>query len=79
LRLTDEPHSRSFEGDLEETVCPEHCTACLLGETDAAIDQALKERGSLFEVGDPLPGHGLPNREQMAAAEARRVRRRAKA
>lgn len=66
--LTADPHT----GPDDEDICPECCVACTSGDTAARQDMLLKEHGSMYEVGAPMPHHGLPSREQMAAAEAGR-------
>lgn len=68
---TDEPHTRCLDGVTEETTCADHCTYCTSGQHHADQEQHAKEHRTPINPGDPEPGHGLPTREQMAAAEAR--------
>lgn len=63
--LTDEPHTDPTD---DADVCADCCPMCSSGATEAWQDQLLKEQGSMYAVGDPMPLHGLPSREQMAAA-----------
>lgn len=63
---TLDPHT----GPDDEDLCPRCCTACTTGQTAAAIEQWLKEHaGDGTNPGDPIPGHGLPSREQMATPD----------
>lgn len=66
--LTDEPHTGPYGEDL----CPECCELCTSGQMWAWQDQQAKEERTSMNPGDPVVGHGIPDREQMAAAETGR-------
>jgi hypothetical protein len=63
---TDEPHTAPDGGD----TCPSCCVACTSGETYAAQEQWLLDRGGAFNPGDPVMYHGIASQAQCAEAEA---------
>lgn len=68
-QLTADPHT----GIDDEDLCLDCCELCTSGRTAAMQEWTMKnESRPLFDPGDPMPYHGLPSREQMAAAEAGR-------
>lgn len=66
--VTLDPHT----GPDDEDLCPDCCIPCITGETEAAHEQFVKDNLSFLTPGEPMLFHGIPSREQMAAAEAGR-------
>lgn len=66
---TWEPHSRDLGAELEETVCEACCEDCRSGAIRAWQEQYVKEHRTSLNPGDLMVGHGIPDREQMAAGE----------
>ncbi len=63
--LTADPHTAEDDSD----TCPACCEPCASGLTLALQDQYVKEHSTYIHPGDPMLYHGIPSREQMAAAE----------